>query len=108
MVDPLSGVRSTPRVGVHEKKPAAFMNPLLEVATSLWLSATPAGTQSAGLRAGTLLSIDGAGWYNPLARLARDPSDQLEVIVVMKQRESCRLGSSGDEQIRDLPSSLAP
>jgi hypothetical protein len=39
--------------------------------------------------------------------LACDLGDQVEVIIVVKQREPSRLGGSGNKQIWDLPSSLA-
>jgi len=48
-------------------------------------------------------SVDGPCWHHPLAGLARDPGDQIEICVVVKDGKAAFLCRRGDQQVRDLP-----
>ena len=50
-------------------------------------------------------SVDAAGWNDPLAPLARDPSDQVEVSVVVQDHESSPFSRGGDQEVRNFSAS---
>jgi len=51
-------------------------------------------------------SVDAAGLYHPLARLARHVGDEVEVAVVVQQRQARLLGGGGDQEVGNLASPL--
>ena len=53
-------------------------------------------------------SVDGSGGHDPHAGLAGQLGDELEVVVVVQQREPRLLGGRRDQQVRHLAPSLAP
>jgi hypothetical protein len=62
-----------------------------------------------GLAVGALLrrrSVHGAGWHDPLARLAGHAGDAVEVGVVVKDREVSHFGCGRDEQVGHVASAL--
>lgn len=47
-------------------------------------------------------SVDGAARHDPVAALPRDSGDEIEVAVIVEDRQPDLLGSGRDQQIRDL------
>jgi hypothetical protein len=52
-------------------------------------------------------SVDAAGWHDPLAALACNRSDEVEVRVVVEHGDVKLLGGSGDKEVGDLAAPLA-
>ena len=52
------------------------------------------------------MSVDGAGWNNPLAWLSGNRRYQVEVRVVMKHCQPVRLRRCGDEKVGQLSAAL--
>lgn len=53
-------------------------------------------------------SVDGAWRDDPLARLAGDSRDAVEVRVVVQDGETARFGRGGNQQVGHLPAALVP
>src|SRR2546422_11382157 len=51
----------------------------------------------------SLSRADGACWHHPFAGLARDPGDQIETCVVVKDGKAAVLCRRGNQEVRDLP-----